>query len=321
MGQIHPRRGLDTLNAEALKLIGAGTAGKTQETYNTAIQSYLNFASAHKLSPQPIFIQNLVFFIAQLSLENKSYNSISTYIRGISYYLKINNLQDITGSFIIKKMLEGAKRTSHKPDIRCPITPTILTQLVSGAQYGCETNYESVMFQSVFLLAFFNFLRVSEFTVNSKKDQQTWHKCIALSDIHITPGGELQLTIRFSKTDQVGKGTLLSIQKSQRGQLCPVVAMERYLAIRPPGAGPLYKHFDHAPLTKYEFTSVLKHLLSLCGIKGNIKSHSFRIGAATWCFSNNIPENQIQEMGRWAQSSNCHKRYIRMPKVDIRMST
>ena len=218
-------------------------------------------------------------------------------------------------------MLDGAKNKAHRPDIRCPITPSILLKLMNGAEFGCTNKYETIMFQCCFHLAFCCFLRVSEFCVPSKRNNQDWNRVIALSDIHITDDGELQLNIRMSKTDQSGKGTLLCLKKSTTSQTCVVSRMERYLEIRPPGDGPLFKHYDHLPLSKYEFSAVLRRLLLHAGIKENIKTHSFRIGAASWCYANNIPDSQIKDMGCWSQSSNSHKLYIRLPRIDMSVIT
>jgi hypothetical protein len=44
-----------------------------------------------------------------------------SYISGISYKIKINNLEDRTQSFILKKMLQGMQRLDKKKDSRKPI--------------------------------------------------------------------------------------------------------------------------------------------------------------------------------------------------------
>ena len=263
-----------------------------------------------------ISLENLIHYVAHLSAQKKSYNTIATYIKGISYYLKLRNKQDFTSSFIIKKMLDGAKNKSQRPDIRTPITPSILVKLVNGADVGCSSQYEAVLFKNVFLMAFSCFLRVSEFCVGSKSSKMDAHKVLGISDIHISLHGELQIRIRYSKTDQHGTGTILCVQRSSSNQYCVVTATENYLAIRPKCSGPMFVHFNCQPLTQYQFNAVLKRLLSLGGIEGVIRSHSFRIGAATF-WSQKVSDDKIKEMGRWSQSSRSHKSYIWVPKVQI----
>ncbi len=308
-------RGLGPLDEEALNLINAGTSVNTQGTYQTALSSYQAFALEYGISPNDISLGNLIHYVAYLSARNKSYNTIATYVNGLAYYLKLRNKQDVTSSFIIKKMLDGAKFKSQRPDIRTPITPSMLVQLVKLADVGCSTYYEAVLFKNVFLMAFSCFLRISEFCVGSNASKMDSHKVLGISDIHITQQGELQINIRYSKTDQQGKGTILCVEKSSN-QYCIVTATQNYLAMRPKCEGPLFVHYNCLPLTRYQFNAVLKRLLSLGGVQGVVRSHSFRIGAATY-WSQKVPDHKIKEMGRWSQSSTNHKRYIRVPRVQI----
>ena len=44
-------------------------------------------------------------------------------------------------------------------------------------------------------------------------------------------------------------------------------------------------------------------------LTAHFRSHSFRIGAATWLASKGVLDEAIKHMGRW--SSNAFKRYIR----------
>jgi hypothetical protein len=47
---------------------------------------------------------------------------IRSIISGISYKIKINNLEDRTQSCILKRMLQGMQRLDKKNDSRTPIT-------------------------------------------------------------------------------------------------------------------------------------------------------------------------------------------------------
>ena len=82
--------------------------------------------------------------------------------------------------------------------------------------------------------------------------------------------------------------------------MCPVTALQNYVAIRPSQSQPLFCHFDGSPLTRYQFNAMLKKTLSFCGLQGlNYRTHSFRIGAASAAFELGVPEADIQRMGRW----------------------
>ena len=167
------------------------------------------------------------------------------------------------------------------------------------------------MFQAAFLLAFFGFLRVGEFTVQRQSDDG--RKILAKDDIQW--GQEenshfMLVQIRFSKTDQHGRGTTLKIKENKTEGTCPVKAMETYLRVRPKEKGPLFRHKDGSPLSRYQFNAVLKKALLESGVGANqYGTHSFRIGAATMAALKGIPPEQIMTMGRWR--SDAYLRYIR----------
>jgi len=90
-------------------------------------------------------------------------------------------------------------------------------------------------------LAFFGFLRVSEFTMPGQNlYEPTLH--LSLQDIIVdrrdTPH-MLQVTIKQSKADPFQKGVQLYIGATDR-RICPVKAMLAYLAMRGGQAGPLF---------------------------------------------------------------------------------
>ena len=84
------------------------------------------------------------------------------------------------------------------------------------------------MFTAAFLIAFFGFLRISEFTATSH------HVPLMESDVIIrgtSPHRRLLMSIRFSKTDQRGAGHVIIIPEG--AFLCPVRAASEYIHIRP----------------------------------------------------------------------------------------
>ena len=101
---------IEVLCQEANLLINAGISAKSQQTYKTALNQYVEFATLNGVLPWPMDVGKVLLFIAHLSATNKSYNTISTYVAGLNNYLKLRNQPDITSSFLVKRILEGAKR-------------------------------------------------------------------------------------------------------------------------------------------------------------------------------------------------------------------
>ena len=174
------------------------------------------------------------------------------------------------------------------------------------------SNYEALLFSTVFSAACFGFMRVGELVVHSKDSVTS--RVVQLSDV-ILRGSEVMLNIRFSKTDQNGRSVSLIFTSCQDQQICPVALLYRYIQQRPCIDGPLFCHFNGQPLTRFLFSSVLAKVIKFLGIKQVVRPHSLRIGATTLACQQNISDEDIQAMGRWSANSSVFKRYIRLDKL------
>ena len=136
------------------------------------------------------------------------------------------------------------------------------------------------------------------------------HQVIGIEHIQFIANSGVQqidLVIPASKTDQYGNGCLVKISEN-KSSICPVRLLKHYL--RPSFEGPLFCHYGEKLLTRYQFAAVLNKALNFIRIDSSrIKTHSFRIGAATMYFANGVSQEDIQKMGRW--KSDDYKRYIR----------
>lgn len=123
---------------------------------------------------------------------------------GIACHPKLKNVSDFTKSFIIQKILEGLPITQPSVDIHHIRT---FTQNNSGTPNICKSIYESTWFTSAYLLAYFVFLRIGELAITSDASQD---KVLQLSVVSFA-NNIIQLLLKFSKTDQDGKGATIVI--------------------------------------------------------------------------------------------------------------
>ena len=165
------------------------------------------------------------------------------------------------------------------------------------------------MLWSTFTLAFFAFLRSSEFTSPSTSYFNALSH-LSASNISFNSDGSLSLHLKSSKTDPYRQGCSLLIAPSGCS-VCAVCAIKKYMADRPFNSdGPFYIFQPGLYLTRAQVTSTLCLLLKCLHIPTELyASHSFRIGAATTAAEAGLPLWLIQSLGRW--SSNCVALYIR----------
>ena len=201
---------------------------------------------------------------------------------------------------------------------RYPITITVLHRIYSKLQRFHSQAVDSSMLWAAFTLAFFGFLRSSEFTCNGKFNP---HTHLSRADISLEPyifsPNCLEITMKKSKTDPFRETAKLTIARSD-SNVCAVTALQDYL-LQTHGQStsqPLFKFTDGRNLTRASLTNNLRALLYVCGQdSANFTSHSFRIGAATTAGAVGLLDWLIKVLGRW--KSNAYQTYIKTPKEAI----
>ena len=123
-----------------------------------ALDSFKAFKVRHGyVASWPPTVNEIMEYIAFLSLNKHASTTVRSYISAIPYQCKIGNMEDTTQQFIVKKMLTGLNRLDVRRDIRMPITREILLKIVTALTTVCSSHFEAVMFTSLFTLAFYGF--------------------------------------------------------------------------------------------------------------------------------------------------------------------
>jgi hypothetical protein len=167
-------------------------------------------------------VEKNVLFIAYLFEEGKSPNTISTYLEALSYYLKFKGKLDITNNFIIKKLVNGDTRLAAGPDIHRPITVTVLGYLLQALAHVTKAYYQRIMFEAMFLLACFAFLRIGEITSRSK----TYQNLLLFQDVTLHKYKSSQTTVNLKmshfKYNTSKQPVPLEIKSQAKANYCPV---------------------------------------------------------------------------------------------------
>jgi len=145
------------------------------------------------------------------------------------------------------------------------------------------SSYDNTMLWAACCLAFFGFLRISEFTVpNQQVYDSSTH--LSLNDISVDNRANpriIRVHIKQSKTNPFRQGTDVYLSITDNF-ICPIAGLIPYLIIRGAQPGPLFMNSNHRYLTRALFSQKLNELLSLLHIDTHhYNTHSFQIGAAT----------------------------------------
>lgn len=288
-------------------------SGNTLQSYQVGLNRFSNFRLTYQLpNLWPPSVDNLVLFFSSLSLDGLTANTARLYKCAIGAQCKLFGFADTTENYIITKIITGMGRNTRAHTTRLPITAQLLCLIVETLPSMCINMYESALFTAAYTLAFFGFFRVGELAVTR---QSVVNHTLAFSDVRYTSDGNLLLTLRNSKTDKESKGYIMQINKTGKS-VCPVHSLNIFLARRPKINGPLLCHMDGTPLTRTQFSSVLKKCLSVMNLEfAKYNTHSFRIGAATTAAMVGCTTEQIKEAGRW--TSDAYKRYVRNENIHL----
>lgn len=281
----------------------------TQKSYQRIWMRFEEFCSQFSpcLQSLPASVAVVSAFFAYLFQLGLAGSTLTSYSSALSFKHKAAGLEDPAESFIIKKMLRGARNLTSSARTRLPITLPLLARLCQSIQFSIPNAYNRVLLKAMYLFAFYAFCRVGEITGDASPGTHT----MLLSDIAHLSSTSLTVVFRHFKFSNPLKTFSLSIS-STGTDMCPVAAILQYLSRRGVGTqGPLFIFQDGVPVTRHFFTSTLVQVLEFSGLlPSQYKSHSFRIGAATWAAIKGFTSLQIQTMGRWKSSA--HLKYVRI---------
>ncbi|XP_061191681.1 uncharacterized protein LOC133199882 [Saccostrea echinata] len=308
-----------SLRSTADFLISTSLSQDSLNSYKNIFSRYKDFIKLHihpNQNPLPPSLDHLLLCIAYCYRQNLAASTTKTHISALSFTFKLGNYQDLTQHFLVKKQLLGFNKLSPSTDTRLPITRSILTKLIHVLPHISNSAFIRIMLHSMFLLAFYAFLRIGELTKTGSVKQ---HYILAKHLKFITNDQSencIELTIPHGKHSN--KSAILQIPQNPNELLCPYKACKKFLSLRAHHSlnEALFSFMDSIPVSRKFFTDHLQLAFSACGVPRNLyQAHSFRIGAATAAAESGWSDTQIQYMGRW--KSTAFRKYIRIPVLKL----
>ena len=256
----------------------------------------------------PVSVLHLAAFVGFLSQAGYSPSSIVSFTSCIGYVHKLAGVENPVSTFLIQKLLSGATKLKPTSDSRLPITTLILNMLVNAIPATISNSYKSILIRAMLTTAFYGLMRIGEIT--SPDAEQA---AVKLDQIKFT-SDSLIITITKFKHNHSRQPLDIVMPRQDNTSICPVHAMYSYLQVRGYHPGPLFCFPDGKPVSRSYFAQQLKNLLIYSGFDTTLyKSHSLRIGGASYYAELGYSDTQIRELGRWKSDS--FKIYIRSQRI------
>jgi len=253
------------------------------------------------------YTSQLHHLLYTISAAIRPYKTFKVYLAGIHLEHLERSFEDPTKDELLHLLCTGIKRSQGAQTCtHLPITITVLQTLKSQLCLDSAFSlFQKRLLWAAFTMAFYGFLRASEFATSSLKWQHVQRT-----------GNAYTIFIEQSKTDLFHCGHSITIHASGTST-CPVKALQLYSEAVPQhqGNAPIFKGGRFSPLNHQQLTHTTRHLLQSTSYnKQHYSSHSFRSGAATTAAAAGFPDWLIKALGRW--NSNTYQLYIQSsPKM------
>ncbi|XP_070555019.1 uncharacterized protein [Ptychodera flava] len=288
----------------ATAYIHNSVAENMRRTYQVGQTCYANFCSSYGLRATPITVRAAILFATNLADRGLAYKTIKVYLAGEMHkHVELGYEDDVTTHALLQRTLQGIRRSIR--DVRrprLPITISVLRHLKESLRsWEGLCDHDKVMLWASFTLAFFGFLRVSEFTAAGPLQ---FDPATTLLAQDIVLSSVLEVRLKSSKTDLYRRGYVLRIAPTGTS-VCVVNAFAKYRRSHclTNTAVPVFQFADGTWLTRQRLTHYLRKLLVHSGIESAelYTTHSFRSGAATTAAEAGLPDWLIKTLRTMAE--------------------
>ena len=200
-------------------------------------------------------------------------------------------------------------------------TEHILLQIVEV----CNHLEHPHVFTTVYLLAFFSFIRLSNI-VPHRRAQYDKTRHLASGDV-IFSSTEAIILIKLSKTIQFRDSVVtIRVLFLPGSYLCPVTALKAMIALVPGSDNdPLFATHIHdsvLPLTDSMVRKHLKRVLVLLSLQNDgYTLHTFRRSGASWVYNHGVPMEAIKSQGTYVSDTVWRYIHAHSPTLSALFST
>lgn len=279
-------------------LVSNSVAATTRKSYDAAVAKLYSFCRSHNIEAKYCLHKTTVeLFLVSLYNKKLCHGSLLSAVSAIKHYCKSKGHEVNFDTPRLKLLLKGVKRlqvVSHRPTNGLSVRE--LSKILQASE-SLDNSLQSCV-KAMFSLAFFGFLRPSEFASAPATPQ------------HQLRRGAIKFTnkaviVTFSSyKHSSGKPVVVKVERQEGCYVCPWNYLWRYLESTSISNNDLL--FPHSVAF---VQNVLNRCVKMANIGTRLTLHSFRRGGATWASLQGWSVIRVQSHGRW--KSDGYKCYIK----------
>ncbi|MFL2884483.1 MAG: site-specific integrase [Candidatus Pelagibacter sp.] len=296
---------IKAIKEETLLNLKSSKADNTIRAYKSDFNDFELFCFKNGFKSLPTDPKIISLYITYLSKKDAKMSTLKRRIVSIGVIHKMKGYYlDTKHPAIIENIMGIKRRKGSIQKGKKPILINHLKEIINVIDKNIKDEIKRLRDRSIILIGFSGGFRRNEIV------------SLDYNDLDFMQEG-LKITLRKSKTDQFGEGSIKGLPYFDNTQYCPVISLSKWLEISKINSGPLFRRFKKGlrlsenRLTDQTVALLIKEYLNKAGIDNkNYSGHSLRSGFATAAAESGAEERNIMAM-TGHKSTEMVRRYIK----------
>ena len=296
---------IKALQKETLLNLQNSKAENTVRAYKSDFNDFGLFCAQNGFESLPSEPKIVSLYLTHLSTKNAKMSTLKRRLVSIGVIHKLKgHYLDTKHPSIIENIMGIKRRKGSIQKGKKPLLINNLKMIINGIDDQKNQEIKKIRDRSIILIGFSGGFRRNEIV------------SLDFDDLDFVTEG-LKITLKRSKTDQFGTGSLKGLPYFDNPQYCPVKSIKKWLELSKINSGPLFRRFvKGSKLTENRLTDqsvaiLLKKYIDLADFDSkNYSGHSLRSGFATSAAESGAEERTIMAM-TGHKSTEMVRRYIK----------
>ena len=296
------------LHEDTLNNLKLSKANNTLKAYKSDFKDFGAFCAKHGFNSMPTEPKVVSLYLTYLS-NNSKISTLRRRLVSIGVVHKLRGHYLDTKHPVIIENLMGIKRKKGTMQIgKKPLLINYLKQIINVIDEQKIEKIKKLRNRTLILVGFGGGFRRTELI------------SIDYDDLEFVEEG-VKITLRKSKTDQIGEGHVKGLPYFANEKYCPVESLKKWINLSQIKTGPIFRRFAKGSiltghrLTDQSVALIIKYYLKFAGIENhNFSGHSLRSGFATTAAEFGADERSIMAM-TGHKTTQMVRRYIREANI------
>jgi len=296
---------IKALQEETLLNLQSSKAINTIRAYKSDFNDYGLFCAQNGFKSLPTEPKIVSLYLTYLSTRNIKISTLKRRLVSIGVIHKLKgHYLDTKHPSIIENIMGIKRRKGSLQKGKKPLLINNLKQIINVIDKEKNEEIKKLRDRSIILIGFAGGFRRNEIV------------SLDYEDLDFVEEG-LKISLKRSKTDQFGEGSVKGLPYFDNSEYCPVISIRKWIEIAKINSGPLFRRFikgsklSDKRLSDQTVALLIKYYLKIAGIESrNYSGHSLRSGFATSAAESGAEERSIMAM-TGHKSTEMVRRYIK----------